>query len=258
MAIANVAGTDAYGNSYAQGMTFEMGISQLVLGETGGSPLIYGVTGNGNITNSGGLQATSQGAGTSEYDVWQLLGPLDSTQKDFVAIQELSSNALGTQQAEILMFYIDPSTTPHEYLSVGYGGVDVVAGSITAVEPGTGTARNNVAVAEEWHNPVILAGWTVTGAGNPVRYRLLPDGNVQLSGEVLTTAANASGTNIFTMGTGYIPAFQCSFVTESSIAVGAGMATVTVLNGSGNVKCQQAFTAAGQILRFDGIIYPTT
>lgn len=119
MAIAPIAGTDAYGNTYAEGLSVVSGFTSLVAGLTGGSPLIYGVTGNANITNSGALQATTQGSGNGEYDIWQVLGPKDSTQKDFATLQLVSSSADGTQSAHLALIYTDAAGTAHPWLTIG-------------------------------------------------------------------------------------------------------------------------------------------
>jgi hypothetical protein len=256
LALAPVSGTDAFGNNYGAGFTAGATGSQeqIRFGVLAGSPLEFFLSGISTALNNAALMLNVAGAGSAAHDTLVVKSSQDTAHVDYSAIQLTGNSNDGVTQSTQLQFaYVDTSGTPHFYLTQNEEGLSLPAASIVAIQPGVLPA-----VGEVWHSPTILAGWTITGAANPVRYRLLPDGNVQLSGEVLTTAANASGTNIFTMGAGYIPAFQCSFVTESSIAVGAGMATVTVLNASGNVKCQQAFTGAGQILRFDGIIYPTT
>lgn len=130
LAIAPVAGTDSFGNTYAEGMSVISGSDALVAGLTGGSPLIYGVTGNSNITNSGALQATLQGTGTSAYDIWQQLGPQDKTQKDFAALQLASSSQDGRQPAHLALIYNDTGGVEHAYLTVGSSGV-VLAGPMS-------------------------------------------------------------------------------------------------------------------------------
>lgn len=130
IAIANTAGADPYGNVYAQGANFISGSRQLVMGETGGSPLIYGGTGNTNITNSGALQATLQGSGTGQYDIWQLLGPEDSTRKDWALVQLVSSSADATQVAELSLIYVDTGGVAHPYLIINSAGVNI-SGTLT-------------------------------------------------------------------------------------------------------------------------------
>jgi hypothetical protein len=119
IALAPNAGADTFGNAYPQGLSIMNGAQSLALGLTGGSPLIYGVTGNNNITNSGAVQATIVGTGNAEYDLWQVLGPQDATQKDFVAVQLASSSEDGSQAAHLALIYVDSTGTAHPYLTLG-------------------------------------------------------------------------------------------------------------------------------------------
>lgn len=261
LSIVPAAGTDPYGNTYAQGITVgKPGGDQIVIGLTGGSPLIYFPTGRAAITNSSAIQTIVQGAGTGQYEQVQILGAQDNTQLDAVDSAWLSSSPDGTQQPEILDFYHDPSGGFHFYRTMDFSG-NKITGAITAVNPATGLSRANPAVAETWHAPTPSALWTTTGAANPVRYRLEPQGSgggvVRLDGELLTTGAGPWPANatMFSMLTGYHPAQSHPFVTRSDIAVAAGQDTVNVLS-SGGVQNGQAFTAAGQRLFFDGITFP--
>lgn len=140
LAIAPVAGVDAFGNSYNQGLTIgtSSGV-EIVGGLTGGSPLLYGVTGNANILNSGALQATTQNTGNAEFDIWQLLGPQDKTQGDYTALQMISSSEDGTTaSAHVVLIYVDPSGTAHPYLRVGSSGI-VATGTLICQPSATST-----------------------------------------------------------------------------------------------------------------------
>jgi hypothetical protein len=69
-------------------------------------------------------------------------------------------------------------------------------GALTGFEfvPGTGLTALNTSAAETWHTLTVQAPWT-NNASNPLRYRLLPDGNVQWSGSA-TAAAQAGTTTV--------------------------------------------------------------
>jgi hypothetical protein len=260
IAIANTAGTDTFGNSYAQGSNFIMGSKQLVMGETGGNPLIYAGTGNGNITSSGALQAIAVGSGTATYDEWQMLGPKDSTQGDSVVLQMLSSNALGTQQAIAQLFYVDSLGTPHSYISTSYNGGIIEAGSITAAQPGSGTARNNAAIPETWHLATLGTDFTTGGSDQAPRYRLegLGGGLVRLDGTAVTNVANvASGTTIFVLPVGYRPSVdRRRFVGLTNASGYTAGSTSVMVNTSGAVTTGALAATSGEQFCMDGMVFP--
>jgi hypothetical protein len=260
IAMANVAGSDAFGNSYAQGLNFLMGGKQLVVGETGGNPLIYAGTGNANIMNSGALQAIGVGAGNAEYDEWQLLGPQDKTQLDSVVLQMLSSSQDGTTRAIAQLFYEDSTGTPHSYLKVNSAGAIIPAGSITAVQPGTGTPATP-AVGETWHTAALVNSFTSSVSDQVPRYRLegVGGGIVRLDGTVYTTVGTAepAGTTMFTLPVGYRPAsIRRRFVGLTNAVGYAAGGTVIMVNPNGTVTNGTAATAVVSQFCMDGITFP--
>lgn len=261
MSIVPAAGQDPYGNVYAQGMTVgKAGGPQVVIGLTGGEPLIYFPTGNTGILNASALQTIVQGAGNAAYDQFQILGAQNSTQLDSVLSTWLASSTDGTQQPQIQDYYHDPAGVYHLYRLLSFAGCTIEAGAITAVDPTTGTARTNAAKAETWHAATgISALWTTTGTAQPARYRLMPDGTALLDGELITTGAGPWPANatMFSVPVGYRPTQSWPAITRSDIAVAAGQCTVNVLN-SGGVQNGQAFTAAGQRLWFNNVRFPVT
>lgn len=261
LSIVPAAGTDPYGNTYAQGLTVgKAGGPQVVIGLTGGEPLIYFPSGNAGIHNSSALQTIVQGVGNAAYDQFQILGAENSTQLDSVLSTWLASSTDGTQQPQIQDYYHDPAGVYHLYRLLSFAGCVIQAGAITAVDPTTGTSRANPAAAETWHTPTGLSPlWTTTGTSQPVRYRLMPDGTGLLDGELITTGAGPWPANatMFSVPVGYRPTQSEPFITRSDIAVAAGQCTVNVLS-SGGVQNGQAFTAAGQRLWFTNVRYPVT
>lgn len=181
------------------------GQPQIFISLLGGTPLTYYPTGRSGILNSSASQTIIQGAGTAQYEQYQILGAEDSTQLDIVGTGWSSSSDDGTALAQLIDFYKDPSNGYHFYRTVDYTGSNSV-GSTTAVQPGTGTNRATPAVAETWHSAATLlnATWSVpTGA---LQYRKQADGTVLLSGQAKTTnAALASGAAVFTLPAGYLP-----------------------------------------------------
>ncbi len=263
LSIVPAAGTDPYGNTYAQGITVGAAgtASKIVIGETGGSPLIYFPTGRAAVMNSSAIQTIVLGAGIGQYEAVQILGAQDNTQLDAVDSSWLSSSPDGTQQPQILDFYHDPLGVFHFYRIMDFSG-NTITGKIIAATPGTGGSRAVPATNETWHaaSGLLSASWTVAAISNPLRYRVEGVGTgrqVRLDGGVMTAGAGpwaANGT-IFTLPAGYVPAFNHHFVNRSDIDVLAGMDTVNILS-SGAVRNGQTFTAAGQSLFFDGMTFP--
>lgn len=257
---AAAAGTDPFGNTYPAGLEVGNGIGEAVGMELDGMiPVLYWDAGTPNTNNFFAAFAETIGTGTDSYGQWVVNGQQDKTQKDFCSLTLNASSQSGVQPAQWLFTYNDPGGTGHVYAFESFGGFTVQAGTVTAVQPGTGSSRSNPAAAETWHTPTPSALWTTTGTAQPVRYRYMPDGTVLLDGELITAGAGPwpANASMFSLPAGYMPAQSCPFVTRSDIAVAAGQATVNVLN-SGGVQNGQAFTAAGQRLWFTNVRFPTT
>lgn len=257
ISLAPEAGVDRFGNAYPEGLHITNGTSTINISNAGGIITEQFITGNPSIEESGFLQAASVGTGAFEIDQLALVPGQNATQGDFGSLYLSGDNNGGTNPGRASLQY-ECQAGQFSFVNVSCGGATISAGSIAAVHPGSGTSPANVAVAETWQTPTLNAGWTVTGANTPVRYKLYADNTVAIAGEVLTSGAGPwpAGGNIFALPTGYVPTVMSAFITESAIAAAAGTPTVSVLNSSGNVKNGQAFTAAGQLLRFDGVRFP--
>lgn len=231
LAISPVAGTDSFGNGYSQGLTIgSAGGFEIVLGLTGGSPLMFFPTGNVGITNSSALQAITQGTGNAEYDQLQILGAQNTTQKDAVDSAWASSSTDGTQPAQILDFYHDPSGGFHFYRTLGFAGNSSI-GPSTAVNPTTGLSRANPAVAETWHSVTPATGWTITGLSPGLSCRLLPDGNTQLEGSIkFSSGTPTSGALMCTLPAAYRPPTGKFYLTPTA----SGVFLITIAT-TGNV-----------------------
>ncbi len=107
---------------------------------------------------------------------------------------------------------------------LGVDGFVINAGTVNGVTPGTGTTFANKATPETWHTLTLNAGWTNLAANiYPMKYRMLADGDVELSGTMNSTSATPN--NPFaTLPTGY-------FNTAKGHRLGA---TVRVLS-TGNI-----------------------
>lgn len=264
LSIAADAGTDPYNNSYPQGFSFGFsGSAQVVIGTLGGSPLMYFPTGNADTHNSAAIQTITQGSGTGEYDQIQVLGAQSTAQNDSVLTTWLGSSEDGTQQPQIQEYYHDPSGTYHLYRLLTFAG-NASTGSVTAVEPGTGTSRANAAVPEVWHvvgtagNPAFGTGFTSGGTDQIPRFRMegTAGGVCRLDGVLYSSAATAAGATGFTLPVGYRPTTRKRYVCSTNASGNAlGGADIDVLP-TGAVTVGPAMNAAGQQVVLDGITFP--
>ena len=259
-AVSAVAGSDGFGNSYAQGVSISNGTSSVVIGETGGSPLIYTPTGRTGITNSSAIQTITQGSGVSGYEQIQVIGSEDNTQNDIAGSTWLSSSPNGTQSAQVQHFYKDPSGTFHTLIQTGFFGSEILGANLYATVPGTGTARNNVAVAESWHAVVLTSSFTSNAQDQAPRYRLegIGGGICRIDGVPYTVnASTASGTTIATLPVGYRPTIRkraTGITNYSGYTVPGG--TLFQVLPTGAIVTGAASTAAGNQLVFDGFTFP--
>lgn len=256
-----VAGADTFGNAYPAGMKVG-GIGQpgVVAGYSGTTGLIFFPNIVPNVVNDAKIQMNSLGVGTAMRGFLTIGSPEDATQLDGAFVNLFASSQDGTQTAHLALSYQDPGGGVHSYVLLDPTGAACV-GSLTAVDPTTGSGRANPAAAETWHTPAVNALFTTVGTTVPLRYRkegLGPNGVVRLDGEVITTGAGPwpAGTVIATMGNaGYHPASIHRFITPSGVLAGAGSSTVQI-NGAGQIITGVTYTAAAQVLYFDGVTFP--
>jgi hypothetical protein len=254
------AGTDSLGNAFpANILVGAAGSPNVHIDVLGGEGIVFFPSGAPGETNAAALQVVQPDPVNQNTDL--VLKSAQMTPGDYVALNATSSSSNGVDATNLSGDYVDTAATPHRFLTLTLAGT-AITGSVTAVTPGTGTSRANVATAETWHAaaPLLAANWTVTGVANaPLRYRMegTAGGVVRLDGEVITTGAGPWPTNgqIFILPTSYHPAFRHDFVTRSDIVVTAGQDTCAVFT-TGAVINGQPFTAAGQRLYFDGVTFP--
>jgi hypothetical protein len=261
--MAAASGNDGLGNSYPAGVKVGVQGSAGAVLSTGADGLtgieyFPGIV--ANILNDAKIQLNVVGAGTGQHSFLTIASAEDATQQDIFAMNVSASSADGTNNAQITLNYQGSDSVVHRYLLASLAGVAILAGSVTAVDPSTGTSRANPAAAETWHTATVTnANWTASGAAQPLRYRRegIGAGTVRLSGELLTTGVGpwVANSTLVSLGSNYAPTVGTPFVTRSDIAVAAGQATVNVLS-TGSVQNGQAFTAAGQRLFFDGVTFP--
>lgn len=256
-AVSPISGSDAFGNSWGMGLSIFGSGGYIVIGETGGSPIIFFGSGRAQIHNSSAIQVFTTGSGNSGYEQIQILGPQDSTQKDIVLSTWLSSSTDGTTIPEIQDYYTDASGGLHQYRTLSYAG-NVSIGPNTGVKPGTGTSRVNTAVAETWHVATLGTGFTTGGSDQVPRYRYegIAGGICRLDGTVYTSAAVVSGASMFVVPIGYPPITRKRFVTVSNASGITLDGSTVMVSTAGVVAIGMAASAAGQQIVLDGITFP--
>jgi hypothetical protein len=194
------AGTDKYGNLYPVGLVIgEDSATQIQLDSVSGTGILNFLLNNAAIAN-GFLESVNFGTqGDIVLQGPQLLtaGVNDYVQ-DIFASASLGSNALRQ------LGYVDANGGTHGYLTVTPAGTTIEAGSIAAVQPGTGTSPTNPAVGESWHSLGLLNGWSASGNGvSGAWYKMLATGDVMLAWDVTTPSATPG--IIAQLPSGYTP-----------------------------------------------------
>lgn len=123
LSIAATAGTDDFGNTFPSGFNITESGKAVVLGLTGGSPLLYFVTGLAATFNSAAIQGIIQGAGTGQYDWLQILSAQDSTQNTLMLAALSGASADGTVVPGFHVQYKDAGGVFHELLEISPTGI---------------------------------------------------------------------------------------------------------------------------------------
>jgi hypothetical protein len=123
VSLAFAAGTDSFGNTYPSGLDVQSAGKSIVLGLTGGSPLLYFVTGLAATFNSAALQGIIQGAGTGQYDWLQILSAQDSTQNTLMLAALSGASADGTIVPGFHVQYKDAGGVFHELFEISPTGI---------------------------------------------------------------------------------------------------------------------------------------
>jgi hypothetical protein len=260
--IASAAGTDTFGNAYPEG--FAVGVPDnpqvvITVAADGKSGLVIFPTGSTHMADSAALQAFQQGGtGAGSYDLLQILSAKDNTELDSVVMTWQSSSNDGTTNAQFQAYYSDPLGTLHLYMMLGFAGLTIEAGAITAVQPGTGTSRAVPAVAETWHPLAGLYanGWSDFGGTEQVgRYQKDATGRVWLDGD-LAPGTYVTLTTICILPVGYRPIEERVYE-KQPVGVGGGAYTINILP-TGIVQLNNVVGGAPGIVGVSDISFPTT
>lgn len=260
LALASVAGVDGFGNSYGSGFTAGApgNVEQIRFGVLGGSPLMFFLSAIGTALNNAALMLNISGIGSATYDTLVVKSSQDNTFNDYVAINLNGSSHDGTSQISSLAdAYVDTSGTPHFYRSMSFNG-NSITGTLTAITPGTGISRSNVATPETWHLATLGTGFTTSGSDQAPRYRAegIAGGIARLDGTAAANATDVSGSTIFVLPVGYRPTtFRRRFASITNAAGYAAGGTSIMINTSGAVTTGLA-SASGNQFCMDGITFP--
>jgi len=245
------------------GMSFFQLLNQLTLGSppntqiqltsVGGIGIINFLFNNPNITN-GFLEAQDAG---SMAGFIQLQGPALKTvgETDYV-VDDWISDESGASALRLIIYY-DANGIEHNYFAESANGVQIAAGMITGVTPGTGTGALNPATGAAWQN-IPLVGWQIV-AGYEAEYRLNALGNVELSGRIQATVASATIST--TLGAGYyatgVPFQSCAVpVLSNTTAITVDQTPRLALSNTGVLTVAGITVAVGTQLSLDGCMFP--
>jgi hypothetical protein len=150
----------------------------------------------------------------------------------------VTSAAGGNGQMKIT--YISGSALAASFSSTAFtdaGGNSIPIGIMTnpmyAIQPGSSPA-----VEETWHAVTPASGWTLSGMLPGLSYRLLPDGNAQLEGNIKYSGTPLSGWTMTTLPSAYWPNNQRYYLTPTGtkiflITINTN-GTVTISDWAGN------------------------
>lgn len=195
-----------------------------------GNPTLFFLSGRSeeDVAARQSLQVDNIGLANELLNLF-IIGPSVNASPDFayINLQSAPADASGTAGANLV--YRDTGGTGHALVEWGSGGLIIPTGAqITAGQPGSPLT------AEVWHTISLAAGWS-TAAGQPVpSYRLLPDGNVQMTG--VATHASFTGATALTAA-GAIPAAYRP-TTEQFVPAGLPTAASIEITPAGTINAE--------------------
>jgi hypothetical protein len=256
LALAPTAGSDGAGNNFPIGLKVGMaGQAGVVLGYTGTTGLLYFPGVVANVSGDANLQLNHQGAGNAAQSFLTASSATDNVQLDRVALNLFASSHDGTAKAQIAEAYVDSLGAAHFYRHLSYSGCVIDAGSITAVDPTTGTAPGTPAVAESWHALAYSNAWTNFAGHQAGRYRKTATGRCELDGDIAPgTFVNA--TTVTSVPAAYAPVALRSYIRQTEGNAG-GTYSIDVAS-TGVISVNDIVGAAPPIVDLSMISWPLT
>lgn len=209
-----------------------------------GSQSISFRTGNASEVTHGRIVDTVAGSRLQlNINSGTTTGAADTTEID------LNSNTLtGTDVAKAILIYNDTAAVEHDYLIWSAAGVVISAGSITGIDPTTGTLATPAA-AETWHS---LGSPSATGfTSNIGQYRLTAEGETEI--DVKLTANGGGGTAgtysyANTMPAAYRPPTTRIYPLGFNATLASGVSNALIVNSTGIVQVKLAALPAATIV----------
>jgi hypothetical protein len=139
-----------------------------------------------NFNQASVIDGYLQGVYNSSFAQMLLQGPRKNTAShdDYVGLEMNSSDGTSSANCEIV-YNQAPSVGSGQYLmlSADWTGTKLFnVSSISALQPGTGGSAANPPQQEPWHNLVPDVGWSIVSGYSDYKYRVLPNGDIQLTG----------------------------------------------------------------------------
>lgn len=244
---------DPFGTGCPPGVTVGKNTSpQVEMLTAGTSGVLRFLMNNAGFTNPQIFANTPGGTFAS----FVMGGPANAIAGHTDAVGVLLNSSDGGSSANLEITYDDANGTGHVTAFSDFSGFNIVAGTIDAVAPGTGTGPTNASAAETWHAMAAFNAGFSHGVPAPA-YKLNADNTVSLAGQVSATSGTTSGTIITLPSASYFPAlaktFPLPFAGGTPAATGncrLGVSTGGALNLAGGP------TGAPFTFNLDGIRYP--
>jgi hypothetical protein len=249
---SGAAGTDGSGNPFIDGLLVGLATNpQIAIVPGNPSEIQFIVPPTSFFGNTANIAITNPSSNAE----WEFSGPALAQSGFGDWVQQIYYSFTGASPSHMEFRYIDANGAPHVMLDIGYQGcMTLIAKTLTAVAPGTGTSQTNAATAESWHSMVFSNGW-VNSIGT-ARYRLIPFGAGAIEVEGVITNPNNLGVGFSTaavLPAAYIPTTQ-----QFCWAIQSGGALPLVseisLDGAGQIGVFINAAGANAIIKFRGIM----
>lgn len=207
LSISPAAGTDSHSNAYKDGLAIYKGTAwaQMHVNPDNGLPALELYTGLASEGNKPSVYVLpSNSGGVNEQEALVIQGPESTRDSDAVTIHLYNTAKDGSTETAGFLSY---NTTPQAYWdNQGFHVSNVLYGA-----SGTLTIGDNISMtgktisADTWHTVTLQTGWSSLSGYAVLQYRLLPDGNIQISGAAQFSSSFTSNTKIAALPTGYQP-----------------------------------------------------
>lgn len=189
---AVVAGTDAFNNTFFQGLFVgnpATGPQVTLVQQAGGASLQFPVFPASFFSQIANITAENLSSSGQVFFSGPALAQVGFTDWVQIALRAFQ----GSTPAHADTIYVDANAVAHVYESVSFFGSEYFAvRQLFGVHPGTGTSNTNVSVQESWQTPSLINGWTTGGPiTGGIRYRFIPlgAGMIEIEGDIFNAGA---------------------------------------------------------------------